>query len=190
MSKASYQSRAGKGSSSPSSRSGNSAPTAAGVPRYLTSGRMTVTRRPRADAAETTADRAARQWMAGADGPVSVGRIGQSAGAHARASGGAALPAAWQTNAVTWDRILQQPSGWYGSKEAVQAAENVLRYQRHTGGWPKNIDMARPLSDAERAQLTADRRLDDSTIDNDATVTQLRFLARVHGSSTPLPALG
>lgn len=97
--------------------------------------------------------------------------------------GPASVIAAWQTGAVTWDRILQQPAAWYGSPEAVQTAENVLRYQRHSGGWPKNIDMARPLSDAERAQLTADRRLDDSTIDNDATVTQLRFLARVHGST-------
>src|SRR5262245_20395007 len=97
--------------------------------------------------------------------------------------GPASVIAAWQTNAVTWDRILQQPANWYGSKEAVQVAENVLRYQRHTGGWPKNIDMARPLSDAERTQLAADQRLDDSPIDNDATVTQMRVLARVHAAT-------
>jgi PelA/Pel-15E family pectate lyase len=90
---------------------------------------------------------------------------------------------AWQTNAVTWDRILQQRAEWYGSKEAVQVAENVLRYQRHTGGWPKNIDMARPLDDAERARLAAERKLDDSTIDNDATVTQMRLLALVHAAT-------
>jgi outer membrane protein OmpA-like peptidoglycan-associated protein len=100
MSKASYQSRSGKGGSSPASRSGNSAQTTAGTPRYLTSGRMTVTRRPRADAAEAAADRAAREWTAGAGGSAPVGRIGPSAGAPARASGGAALPAAWQTNAA------------------------------------------------------------------------------------------
>jgi len=97
--------------------------------------------------------------------------------------GPASVIAAWQTNAVTWDRILQQPANWYGSKDAIQVAENVLRYQRHTGGWPKNIDMSRPLGDAERAQLAADQRLDDSTIDNDATVTQLRVLARVHAAT-------
>ncbi|HVQ41528.1 MAG TPA: pectate lyase [Vicinamibacterales bacterium] len=89
---------------------------------------------------------------------------------------------AWQAqaNAVTWERILQQPAAWYGTPAAVTVAENVLRYQRHTGGWPKNIDMARPLSDADRAQLDKERTQDDSTIDNDATITQLRVLARVY----------
>ena len=90
---------------------------------------------------------------------------------------------AWQTNAVTWDRVLLQPAAWYGSAEAVAIAANVLRYQRHTGGWPKNIDMARPLDIAERTQLAADSKQNDSTIDNDATVTQLRLLARVHAAT-------
>ena len=92
---------------------------------------------------------------------------------------------AWQAqaNAVTWDRILQQPAAWYGTPAAVAVAENVLRYQRHTGGWPKNIDMARPLSDADRAQLDKERTQDDSTIDNDATITQLRVLARVYAAT-------
>jgi PelA/Pel-15E family pectate lyase len=92
---------------------------------------------------------------------------------------------AWQAqaNAVTWDRILQQPAAWYGTPAAVAVADNVLRYQRHTGGWPKNIDMARPLTDADLAQLAKERTQDDSTIDNDATVTQLRVLARVHAGT-------
>jgi pectinesterase len=90
---------------------------------------------------------------------------------------------AWQTNAVTWDRVLVQPAAWYGSAEATAIAANVLRYQRHTGGWPKNIDMARPLDIAERTQLAADSKQSDSTIDNDATVTQLRLLARVHAAT-------
>ena len=114
--------------------------------------------------------------------------------AVARLANAAPLPAppgpanvinAWQAqaNAVTWDRILQQPAAWYGSGAAVAVAENVLRYQRHTGGWPKNIDMARPLSDAERATLAKERAQDDSTIDNDATVHQLHLLARVHAAT-------
>ena len=92
---------------------------------------------------------------------------------------------AWQAqaNAVTWDRILQQPSAWYGTPAAVAVADNVLRYQRHTGGWPKNIDMARPLTDADLAQLARERAQDDSTIDNDATFTQLNLLARVHAAT-------
>jgi pectinesterase len=92
---------------------------------------------------------------------------------------------AWQAqaNAVTWDRILQQPAAWYGTPAAVAVADNVLRYQRHTGGWPKNIDMARPQTEADVAQLAKERAQDDSTIDNDATITQLRVLARVYGAT-------
>ena len=98
------------------------------------------------------------------------------------APGPANVIAAWQTSAVTWDRILQQPDAWYGTREAATVADNVLRYQRHTGGWQKNIDMARPLTDADRQRLDLERALDDSTIDNDATVTQLRLLARVYAA--------
>jgi PelA/Pel-15E family pectate lyase len=55
----------------------------------------------------------------------------------------------------------------------------VVRYQRSSGGWPKNIDMARPLSAADRAALGDERALNDTTIDNGATTTQIRFLAKV-----------
>ena len=93
--------------------------------------------------------------------------------------GPASVIAAWQATTVTWDRVLQQRADWYTSDDARRIAENVVLWQRHTGGWPKNIDMARPLSDAERATLLAEQKLDDSTIDNDATAVQIRFLATV-----------
>lgn len=99
------------------------------------------------------------------------------------APGPASVIAGRSATAVTWDRVLQQPDAWYGTPEAVATAENVLRYQRHTGGWPKNIDMTKPLTDADRQRLDAERAQDDSTIDNDATVNQLRLLARVHAAT-------
>jgi PelA/Pel-15E family pectate lyase len=80
---------------------------------------------------------------------------------------------------VAWDQILRQPAAWYATADAERIADNVLAYQRHTGGWPKNLDMAQPIPTADRAKLVADRALDDSTIDNGSTVTQLRLLARV-----------
>jgi len=80
---------------------------------------------------------------------------------------------------VAWDQVLRQPAAWYATADAERVAENVLAYQRHTGGWPKNIDMAAPIAANDRTKLTADRALDDSTIDNGATVTQVRLLARV-----------
>lgn len=80
---------------------------------------------------------------------------------------------------VSWRECLTQPTSWYASDEARRIAENVLAYQRDSGGWPKNIDMAAPLSPEDRQAIQQQRNQPDATIDNGATHTQLRFLARV-----------
>lgn len=83
---------------------------------------------------------------------------------------------------VAWKNALRQPAAWYGSEEAVRIAGNLLIYQRNTGGWDKNTDMAAPLSAKERAEL--ERQKSDpeahSTIDNSSTYTQMEYLARVY----------
>ena len=84
---------------------------------------------------------------------------------------------------ISWSNALKQKAEWYGSGDAVRIADNLLLYQRRSGGWPKNIDMARVLSDGERADILKEKGLDDSTIDNSATYTQLAFLARVYGGA-------
>ena len=67
------------------------------------------------------------------------------------------------------------------SDSARHVAGRVLLYQRDTGGWPKNIDMTRPLSPDEEALVRADKaRRDDSTTDNGATNLQIGFLARMY----------
>jgi unsaturated rhamnogalacturonyl hydrolase len=80
---------------------------------------------------------------------------------------------------VAWRDVLDQRDAWYASPEAAAVADNVLVFQRDTGGWPKNVDMAAPLEGDARAAIAAAKKSSDSTIDNGATVTQLRFLARV-----------
>lgn len=80
---------------------------------------------------------------------------------------------------VPWSQCLRQPAAWYATPAALRVADNVVLYQRGTGGWPKNIDMAVPLTPAGRSRVALDKRRTDSTIDNDATTTQIRFLARV-----------
>src|SRR5688500_18895796 len=87
---------------------------------------------------------------------------------------------------VAWRAALSQPPEWYAGAEAVRVADNVLLYQRDVGGWNKNIDMATVLSDAEKAKLLAEKKTAEATIDNGATHTQLRYLARVH-DATKLP---
>ncbi|WP_084625574.1 pectate lyase [Salinimicrobium xinjiangense] len=82
---------------------------------------------------------------------------------------------------VPWRRALRQDEQWYGSKEAQRIADNVLLYQHHNGGWYKNNDMSTELSPQEKEEL---RRLSGvdagTTIDNGATHTQLRYLAKVY----------
>lgn len=81
---------------------------------------------------------------------------------------------------IKWSDALNQKPEWYGSEEAARIADNLLLYQLNTGGWPKNIEMAKVLTETERAALLKEKASDaESTIDNGATYRQLAFLARV-----------
>jgi PelA/Pel-15E family pectate lyase len=81
---------------------------------------------------------------------------------------------------IAWADAQNKPDEWYASAEALRIADNLILYQRSSGGWPKNIDMARPLNDSGKASLLRNQKKTDSTIDNGATHTQLVFLARVY----------
>lgn len=70
---------------------------------------------------------------------------------------------------------------FYKTEEARRIGDQVLLYQRVTGGWPKNINMSRPLTDQERVQVLRDKeRRDDSTTDNGATNMQMLYLAKLY----------
>jgi PelA/Pel-15E family pectate lyase len=83
-------------------------------------------------------------------------------------------------SAFKWRDALKQKADWYAGAEALRVADNLLLYQRDTGGWPKNIDMAATLSEKERAELLKQKGDNEATIDNGATFTQLEYLARVY----------
>jgi len=55
--------------------------------------------------------------------------------------------------------------------------ENVLAHQRESGGWPKNYDRKKALTDTQLRALRKDRGRNDATIDNGATHTEIRLLA-------------
>ena len=84
---------------------------------------------------------------------------------------------------VSWGRCLAQKLAFYSSGEAIRIADNVLLYQRSAGGWPKGIDMARKLSDKEKNRIREAKNRQDCTLDNNATHTQIRYLARVCGAT-------
>ncbi len=90
---------------------------------------------------------------------------------------------------------LDKPASWYGEAEALRIADIVISFQTPAGGWSKNIDMTKDVR-APGERFSADNTsrypttLDNDaphdrdwnyvgTFDNDATVTQLRFLAKV-----------
>ena len=52
---------------------------------------------------------------------------------------------------LRWRQVVyDQPDEWYGSDEAIQIADNVLLYQRNSGGWPQFY----PLKDDYSRQIT------------------------------------
>ena len=76
--------------------------------------------------------------------------------------------------------MREQRSEYFKTEDARRVGDQILLYQRVTGGWPKNINMWRELSDKDKDAIAAQKtRTDDSTIDNGATFMQLNYLARL-----------
>lgn len=90
------------------------------------------------------------------------------------------LTAAAQTGNYT--KVLQQKDRqFFKTAEARRIGDQLLLYQRNTGGWPKNTDMVRPLSAQQQDSVRSQQqRIDDSTIDNKATTLQMTFLAQLY----------
>ena len=86
-------------------------------------------------------------------------------------------------NLISWNHCLSQKPQFYATDDAIRIADNVLLFQRDTGGWPKGIDMARTLSEKQKAEALKAKSKKDSTLDNGATHTQLLYLARVYNAT-------
>lgn len=91
-----------------------------------------------------------------------------------------AMPAIAQT-------LLAKSDAYYATPEAYRVAETVLLYQHCDGGWPKNYDPFAQLDRAACQRIESQKtNIVDSTIDNGATTTELRFLDRIAAHrSTP-----
>jgi len=89
---------------------------------------------------------------------------------------------------------LDREPAWYAGAEARAAADNVVSYQTPTGGWGKNQDRSAPPrqpgqsfigSDAKAGPYAAEDGAGGwrfvGTLDNDATTSEIAFLARVQG---------
>lgn len=94
---------------------------------------------------------------------------------------------------------LNRDAAWYGSPEARHIADVIVSFQIPSGGWGKNMNMAgEPRQPGESYVPNNSNRLPSpgdldaprdpswhyvGTIDNDATVTEMRFLAKVQASA-------
>lgn len=82
---------------------------------------------------------------------------------------------------MSWKQVASKmPDAWYGSDEAKAAAENVLLNQKDIGGWEKNTEFHQPLIDAGKSEIIAGKAEVGATFDNGATITEMRFLAKVY----------
>ncbi len=87
-------------------------------------------------------------------------------------------------NELTWQYVAtRMPDNWYGSEESKRVSKNVLLYQRNSGGWPKNIQIHSSLSDNDKKRVIEDKRLNDATFDNGATIREMRFLAKMYNKT-------
>lgn len=90
---------------------------------------------------------------------------------------------------------LERNTAWYASPEARHIVDVIVSFQTPAGGWGKNMDMSKELRHPGERYVpnNLSKFLDPGdfdtprepdwnyvgTIDNDATTTQIRFLARV-----------
>lgn len=89
----------------------------------------------------------------------------------------------WGGGESRWQDILSNRANFSGSDDSIRIADNVLLYQNDNGGWPKNIDMAKQLSDAEKREVVRTHNRSQTIIDNGGTWTQIRFLALMHAAT-------
>jgi len=85
-----------------------------------------------------------------------------------------------QGQTIPWRRCLNQQQEFYATEQAIRIADNLLLYQKDSGGWQKNIEMASVLSEQDKTKLRKTKNRNDSTLDNSATRTQMRYLAMVY----------
>jgi PelA/Pel-15E family pectate lyase len=81
---------------------------------------------------------------------------------------------------------LGRPAAWYGAPQARHVADVIVSFQTPAGGWGKNAERSGPLRQPGQHWVPGGRSF-VGTIDNNATTTELRFLARVQAQLPGAP---
>lgn len=78
---------------------------------------------------------------------------------------------------------IKHPAAWFAGPEAKRIADNIVSFQTPAGGWGKNQDRSGPPRQRGQSWVTGDHGSSDAeisyvgTIDNNATIDEIRFLA-------------
>ncbi len=81
---------------------------------------------------------------------------------------------------VSWSEVFRQEPLWYQTDAAARIADQVVLFQRDNGGWEKNLDMTRMLTEAEKTKILKSKSdISETTIDNRTTYTQIAYLGKV-----------
>ena len=76
---------------------------------------------------------------------------------------------------------LSAPDSFYKTDEAKGIAATILLYQHDNGGWPKNYDWNKVLSESDKKKLLDEKICaEDSTFDNSATHSEIRLLSKMY----------
>lgn len=112
-------------------------------------------------------------------------KAGSPAGSPAGSAAGAA-PVLRESSAGVKTMPLNRPSAWYASDEARHVADVIVSFQTPAGGWSKNSARDGALRQPGQSYAASHAGAPDAvswnwigTFDNDATTTEMRFLARV-----------
>lgn len=134
-----------------------------------------------------------RAWNVYLDKSVGLMKADKAALATERADGTLPTPVAPPTGPSGGSGMPDnKPAAWYAGAEARHVADNIVSFQTPAGGWGKNVDRTGPVRargehyvPIEKLPAYAKTDMADEnwsyvgTIDNNATTSELRFLARV-----------
>ena len=73
---------------------------------------------------------------------------------------------------IDWDPYFDHDASWYSSSEATAFADEIIKYQLSDGGWRK-----------EMTNTSVTGSWAKSTIDNEATTSQIIYLAKVYNQT-------
>ncbi len=75
------------------------------------------------------------------------------------------------------DPVPNQPR--YDESDYTNIADNIIRFQRDNGGWPKNYDMRAILTPEQINKVVSTKHILHTTFDNSTTYTHIYYLAQV-----------